>query len=302
MGGRTLALNPPRATATLRAYRGLSRALAPWLLGWLWWRGRREPGYRDRLGERLGHLPIDPGRFGGLWLHAASVGEVQAARPLIEALLRDWPAHALTVTTQTPTGAAALRAAWGDRIAHRFAPLDTPGAVRRFLDRLQPQALVLVERELWPQWLFECAERALPVLLANARLSEASARSYSRWPGLMRHAWPRLDVAAADGASAERLRALGVPPQRLALTGNLKFDAAPPAQAQALPPELRSRRLVVAGSTHEGDEAAWLDAWRGLRERHPDALLVLVPRHPQRFDAVAAELRRRGLAFARRSA
>lgn len=302
MGGRTLALNPPRATATLRAYRGLSRALAPWLLGWLWWRGRREPGYRERLGERLGHLPIDPGRFGGLWLHAASVGEVQAARPLIEALLRDWPAHALTVTTQTPTGAAALRAAWGDRIAHRFAPLDTPGAVRRFLDRLQPQALVLVERELWPQWLFECAERALPVLLANARLSEASARTYSRWPGLMRHAWPRLDVAAADGASAERLRALGVPAQRLALTGNLKFDAAPPAQAQALPPELRSRRLVVAGSTHEGDEAAWLDTWRGLRERHPDALLVLVPRHPQRFDAVAAELRRRGLAFARRSA
>lgn len=301
MGGRTLAVNPPRATATLRAYRGLSRALTPWLLGWLWWRGRREPGYRDRLGERLGRFAIEPGRLGGLWLHAASVGEVQAARPLIEALLHDWPAHALTVTTQTPTGAAALRAAWGDRIAHRFAPLDTPGAVRRFLDRLQPQALVLVERELWPQWLFECAQRALPVLLANARLSEASARTYSRWPGLMRHAWPRLDVAAADGASAERLRALGVPPQRVTLTGNLKFDAAPPAQAQALPPELGSRRLVVAGSTHDGDEAAWLDAWRGLRERHPDALLVLVPRHPQRFDAVAAELRRRGLAFARRS-
>ena len=294
-------MNPPRATTTLRAYRLLSRALAPLLLGWLWWRGRREPGYREGLAERLGHIPIEPSRFGGLWLHAASVGEVQAARPLIEALLRDWPAHAITVTTQTPTGAAALRATWGDRLAHRYAPIDTPGAVRRFLDRLQPQALVLVERELWPQWLFECAERALPVLLVNARLSAASAHGYRRWPGLMAHAWPGLGVAAADAESAERLRALGVASHHLAVTGNLKFDVVPPAQAMPLAPELLARQLVVAGSTHEGDEAAWLDAWAGLRERHPQALLVLVPRHPQRFDAVAAELQRRGLPFARRS-
>lgn len=294
-------MNPPRATTTLRAYRLLSRALAPLLLGWLWWRGRREPGYRERLAERLGQIPIEPSRFGGLWLHAASVGEVQAARPLIEALLRDWPEHAITVTTQTPTGAAALRATWGDRIAHRYAPIDTPGAVRRFLDRLQPQALVLVERELWPQWLFACAERALPVLLVNARLSEPSAHSYRRWPGLMAHAWPRLGVAAADAASAERLRDLGVAGEHLAVTGNLKFDVAAPAQAEPLSPALQARQLVVAGSTHEGDEAAWLDAWPGLRERHPQALLVLVPRHPQRFDAVAAELQRRGLPVARRS-
>ncbi|HSX92577.1 MAG TPA: 3-deoxy-D-manno-octulosonic acid kinase [Hydrogenophaga sp.] len=294
-------MNPPRATTTLRAYRLLSRALAPLLLSWLWWRGRREPGYRERLAERLGHIPIEPSRFGGLWLHAASVGEVQAARPLIEALLRDWPAHAITVTTQTPTGAATLRATWGDRLAHRYAPIDTPGAVRRFLDRLQPQALVLVERELWPQWLFECAERALPVLLVNARLSAASAHGYRRWPGLMAHAWPGLGVAAADAESAERLRALGVASHHLAVTGNLKFDVVPPAQAMPLAPELQARQLVVAGSTHEGDEAAWLDAWAGLRERHPQALLVLVPRHPQRFDAVAAELQRRGLPFARRS-
>lgn len=301
MGGRTLALNPPRATATLRAYRGLMRALAPLALGWFWWRGRREPGYRERLGERLGRIPIEPQRFGGLWLHAASVGEVQAARPLIEALLREWPAHSLTVTTQTPTGAAALRAAWGDRIAHRYAPIDTPGAVRRFLDRLQPQALVLVERELWPQWLFACAERAVPMLLVNAIRTERSARAYQRWRGLMQHAWPALTVAAADAESAKRLRALGVNGDRIAVTGNLKFDVTLPARTPALPPELQSRRLVVAGSTHEGDEAAWLDAWRGLREHHPDALLVLVPRHPQRFDAVASELQRRGLPFARRS-
>src|SRR5690606_700126 len=178
MGGRPLALNPPRATATLHAWRLLMRALGPLLLAWFWWRGRREPGYRERLRERLGFIPVAPRHMGGLWLHAASVGEVQAARPLIEALLKEWPAHALVVSTQTPTGLAALRATWGDRIAHRYAPLDTPGAVRRFLDRLQPQALVLIERELWPQWLFACAERALPVVLVNARLTEASARSY----------------------------------------------------------------------------------------------------------------------------
>lgn len=290
-----------RPTPTLRAYRLLSRALAPLLLAWLWWRGRREPGYRERLGQRLGHIPVEPGRFGGLWLHAASVGEVQAARPLIEALLRDWPEHSLTVSTQTPTGAAALRASWGDRIAHVYAPLDTPGAAARFLDRLRPQALLLVERELWPHWLFACAQRALPVLLVNARLTEASARGYRRWPGLMAHAWPRLSVAAADADSAERLRALGVPAAHTTTTGNLKFDLQPPPEATALPEALAARRLVVAGSTHEGDEAAWLDSWPGLQARHPQALLVLVPRHPQRFDAVAAELQRRGLDFVRRS-
>lgn len=301
MGGRSLALNPPRATATLRAWRLLMRALALPLLGWFWWRGRREPGYRERLRDRLGFIPVEPRHMGALWLHAASVGEVQAARPLIEALLKDWPAHTLVVTTQTPTGLAALRATWGDRIAHRYAPLDAPGAVRRFLERLQPQALVLIERELWPQWLFACAERALPVVLLNARLTETSACTYRRWRGLMAHAWPRLQVAAADVDSATRLAALGVPASQLQVTGNLKFDLAPPTDTPALPPDLRERRLVVAGSTHEGDEAAWLAAWPALATSHPEALLVLVPRHPQRFDAVSEALERAGWPHARRS-
>lgn len=290
----------PRATAPLRAYRGLMRALTLPLLGWLWWRGRREPGYRERLRERLGFIPVDPTPMGGLWLHAASVGEVQAARPLIEALLRDWPAHSLVVSTQTPTGAAALRAAWGDRIAHRYAPLDTPGAVRRFLDRLQPQALLLIERELWPQWLFECAERALPVVLLNARLSDASAARYHRWRALMAPAWSAMQVAAADAATAAHFTALGVPAARVTVSGNLKFDLAAPADDRPLPADLQGRRLVVAGSTHDGDETAWLAAWPAIRARHPDALLVLVPRHPQRFDAVSQALDRAGWPHARR--
>lgn len=277
------------------------RGLALPLLGWFWWRGRREPGYRERLRERLGYIPVEPGRMGGLWLHAASVGEVQAARPLIEALLQDWPDHTIVVTTQTPTGLGALRAAWGDRLAHRYAPLDTPGAVLRFLDRLQPQALVLIERELWPQWLFACADRAIPTVLLNARLTEVAARSYERWRGVMAHAWPRLRVAAADEASAAHFAALGVPASQLTVAGNLKFDIAPPTDAPALPPDLQGRRLVVAGSTHDGDETAWLAAWTAIAEAHPDALLVLVPRHPQRFDAVSQTLSRAGWTHARRS-
>lgn len=294
-------MNPPRATTALRAWRGLTRTLTLPLLGWLWWRGRREPAYRERLGERLGFIPVTPTHFGGLWLHAASVGEVQAARPVIERLLQEWPAHTLVVTTQTPTGAQALRNAWGDRIVHRYAPMDTPGAVARFLDRLRPQALILIERELWPQWLFACAERALPVALLNARLTESSSRSYRRWHGVLRHAWPGLQVAAADETTARHFEALGVPATQVRVAGNLKFDVAPAPVAAPLAPALAGRRLVVAGSTHEGDETAWLDAWSDLAARHPDALLVLVPRHPQRFDAVSQTLRTRGWSHARRS-
>lgn len=299
MGRRPLALSP--VSLPHRAYRLLSRALAAPLLGWLWWRGRREPGYRQNLRHRLGFIPVDPEQLGCIWIHAASVGEVQAMQPLLHALLEEWPAHAVVVSTQTPTGARALQAHWGDQIRHVYAPIDTPGAVARFLNRLQPRLLILVERELWPEWLLQCRAHAIPVALVNARLSESSARTYRRWPGLMRPVWPQLTVAAADTASAERLRDLGVPPARLHETGNLKFDVAVPAARVALPPELQGRTLVVAGSTHEGDEVAWLAIWRELAPVNPSWLLVLVPRHPQRFDEVADHLQHSGLAFVRRS-
>lgn len=299
MGRRPLALSP--VALPHRAYRLLSRALAAPLLGWLWWRGRREPGYRQNLRHRLGFIPVDPEQLGCIWIHAASVGEVQAMQPLLHALLEEWPAHAVVVSTQTPTGARALQAHWGDQIRHVYAPIDTPGAVARFLNRLQPRLLILVERELWPEWLQQCRALAIPVALVNARLSEGSARTYRRWPGLMRPAWPQLTVAAADTASAQRLRELGVPAAHLHETGNLKFDVAVPAARVALPPELQERTLVVAGSTHDGDETAWLAIWRELAPVNPSWLLVLVPRHPQRFDEVADHLQHSGLAFVRRS-
>lgn len=291
-----------QSQAARAGYGLLSLALAPALLGWLWWRGRREPGYRQNLKQRLGFIDIDPESFGCIWLHAASVGEMQAAQPLIKALLEEWPAHALVVSTQTPTGAAALRAVWGDRLRHVYAPLDTPGASARFLERLQPQLLILMERELWPGWLNECLRRLVPVALVNARLTERSCQSYQRWRAIMKPVWAQLTVAAADAASAERFAKLGVSPSHISQTGNLKFDVKPPEAVAELRADLKGRTLVVAGSTHEADEAAWLDAWNQLAPRHPGWLLVLVPRHPQRFDAVAQSLKARGMPFARISA
>lgn len=299
MGVRPLALSA--VSLPQRAYRLASRALALPLLGWLWWRGRREPGYRQNFRQRLGFVPIEPESFGCIWVHAASVGEVQAVQPLLHALLEEWPAHAIVVSTQTPTGARALHAHWGDRLRHVFAPIDTPGAVARFLDRLQPRLLILVERELWPEWLQQCRAKAVPVALVNARLSDRSVRTYSKWRGLMQPVWSPLTVLAAEHDSAERFRKLGVPSARLHETGNLKFDVAVPAARGALPPELRQRTLIVAGSTHEGDETVWLDAWAELSPAHPDWLLVLVPRHPQRFDAAAQLVQGRGFRFVRRS-
>lgn len=293
-----------RAPVLLRAYRGLMRLLAGPLLLWLWWRGRREPGYRQRLWERLGLIEAVPQSMGCLWLHAASVGEVQAAAPLLEHLLREWPEHAVVVTTQTPTGAAALQQRWGQRLRHLYTPLDTPGSVRRFVERLQPQLLVLMERELWPELLWQCQQHQIKTALVNARLKPSAARLYARWPRLFQHVWQHLAwVGCVDAPSRERFQALGVKPEVLHGTGNLKFDApaVAPGPAAPLPDGLNGRRLLVAGSTHEIDEEALLTGWSTFAPKHPNALLVLAPRHPQRFDSVADRLQALGLPHARRS-
>ncbi|WP_197508909.1 3-deoxy-D-manno-octulosonic acid kinase [Hydrogenophaga crassostreae] len=271
-------------------------------LAWLWWRGRKDPGYRANLDQRLGKIEPAPASIHGLLIHAASVGEVQAAQPLIAALRTTWPDHAITVTTQTPTGARALRKHWGDALQHLFFPVDTTSATTRFLDRLQPRLVVVIEREVWPEWLLQCQARAIPVALVNARLTERSARSYLRARGLMTPAWRSLAlVAAADADSAKRLIGLGVTSGRTVVTGNLKFDQPGHPSGANNPLPHTNRPMVVAGSTHEGEESALLDAWPTLLLQHPDALLVIVPRHPERFDEVAKQVEGRGFAFARRS-
>lgn len=278
------------------------RTLSPVALGWLWWRGRKDPGYRENLGQRLGKIEPAPASIHGLLIHAASVGEVQAAQPLIAALRTAWPDHAITVTTQTPTGARALRQQWGNALQHLFFPADTPAATARFLNRLQPRLVVIIEREIWPEWLLQCQARAIPVALVNARLSERSAKGYLRLRKLMTPTLRSLAlVAAADGESAQRLERLGIEKSRTVVTGNLKFDQSsrqPPADNPL--PNLE-RPMLVCGSTHEGEESALLDAWPDLLAQHPTALLVIVPRHPERFDEVARQIAGRGLGLARRS-
>lgn len=300
VGRRPLALAAP--SWSHRGYRLLMRCLSPMALAWLWWRGRKDPGYRENIGQRLGKIEPTPASIHGLLIHAASVGEVQAAQPLIAALRAIWPDHAITVTTQTPTGARALRQHWGDALQHLFFPVDTTSATTRFLDRLQPRLVVVIEREVWPEWLLQCQARAIPVALVNARLSQRSVRGYSRARGLMTPIWQSLAlVAAADADSAQRLIGLGVAAERTVVTGNLKFDQPQQPPQTHKPMAHTARPMVVAGSTHEGEESALLDAWPTLLVQHPNALLVIVPRHPERFDEVAKQIEGRGLGFARRS-
>ncbi|WP_440941129.1 lipid IV(A) 3-deoxy-D-manno-octulosonic acid transferase [Immundisolibacter sp.] len=275
----------------------------PIAFGRLLWRSRREAAYRRRWHERLGlprGLPT-----GGVWLHAVSVGEVNAAAPLIEALLARYPQLPLTVTTITPTGSAQLRRRFDRRVTHCYLPYDTPGAVRRFFDRLQPCVGVIMETELWPNLLFTATARNIPVILANARLSERSARGYRRWSALTAQTLSQLAHAGAQTATdATRLRTLGLAAARVTVTGNIKFDAqrADPASGVALRQRLgRDRPVWLAASTHAGEEDAVLRAHTALRERHPTAALILAPRHPQRFDEVAQLCQKQGWATRRRS-
>jgi 3-deoxy-D-manno-octulosonic-acid transferase len=282
-----------------------SYLLAPFYLAALLWRGRREAGYWRGFGQRFGlgaPLPAP------VWLHAASVGEVQAAAILVAALRARDAQLPLLVTATTAAGLARARALFAaSGVAVRYAPLDLPGAVRRFLRRVQPRLGIVLETEVWPNLFAACAAARVPLVLASARLSERSARRY-RWLGsaLRKSLAGVVQVAAQTPADAQRFADLGVPVARIAVTGNLKADLAVPdsvvANGLRLRAQLAAQRPVwVAGSTHELEEQQVLDAHRAVRAAHPQALLVLVPRHPARFAAVAEWLRREQVAFAQHS-
>lgn len=271
----------------------------------LWWRGRREPGYREHVGERYGRY--DGPAPGGdvVWVHAVSVGETRAAVPLIEHILRERPGATVVLTAMTATGRAAGRALFGERVVQAWLPYDLPGAMRRFLAHFQPSFGLLMETELWPNLAAEAAIAKVPLFLVNGRLSERSARRYEHVGSLIRPLLGSLaGIAAQTREDADRLEALGA--HGVAVTGNLKFDLAPPADATTRAAALRAlygaaRPVVLAASTREGEEALILDAL-ARRPLPPRALLVIVPRHPQRFDDVAALVRARGHAPWRRSA
>lgn len=269
------------------------------------WRGIRDRSYRENLSERFG-FGARPAPH-GIWLHAVSVGEVQACAPLVGALKRRHPQLPLTVTTFTPTGAARARALFGHLATVRYVPYDLPGAVRRFLRRVDPQLAVIFETELWPNLYRECRRRRVPLVLASARLSERSLGHYRRLGALFTDAVSGATLVAAQGeGDAARFRALGAPDEKTHVTGSLKFDFELPDGIEERGRELRSayargRGMWVAGSTREDEEAIVLEAHRRVLTTHPRALLVIAPRHPGRFAEVAGELAQGGMHFVRRS-
>ncbi len=283
------------------AYSNLLRLATPLYLARLWWRGRREPGYREAIGERLGR-GAGPAPASALWIHAVSLGETRAAAALVDALRAGRPGLRLLLTHGTATGRAAGAALLRPGDHQAWLPFDTPGAVSRFLRRHRPALGVLMETEVWPNLLHEARRAGVPMVLANARLSERSAAKGRRLSALLRPAAQALAMALAQSeADALRLRALGVP--RVEVCGNLKYDLRPDEPQLATGRAWRARLtrpVVVAASTREGEEGGLLDAWQALAPPRP--LLLVVPRHPQRFDEVAALVGERGLTLSRRSA
>jgi 3-deoxy-D-manno-octulosonic-acid transferase len=283
------------------AYTALLCLLLPFALGRLAWRSRREPGYARDLGERFGRYGDAPPAEPLIWLHAVSVGETRAAEPLVRVLQARYPDHRILLTHMTPTGRRTGESLFGEDLLRMYLPYDFPGAVGRFLDHFKPRIGLLMETEIWPNVIAASKQRKVPLFLVNARLSEKSYRGYRRFDALVRETLGALSgVAAQTAADAGRLRSLGA--RNVTVSGNIKFDMAPPLEQLARGRSWREsygpRSVLLAASTREGEEALVLEAYSDLPG---NPLLLLVPRHPQRFDEVAALLEKRGVRYQRRS-
>lgn len=288
-------------------YSALWYLLLPFLFLRLWLRGRKAPAYRQRWAERMA-WGYRPGTLkNSLWVHAVSVGETLAAAPLIERLLADHPDTPLLVTTTTPTGSERVKALFGDRVSHVYCPWEVPGALNRFMKAFDPQLVVVLETELWPNLCAAVKRHGAKLMLMNGRLSEKSYRGYGKLPRLVRPMMAQFDALAVQTAvEAERYVALGAWPERVHAIGSVKFDmtldAALRDRSAALRVQMGERRVWIAASTHPGEDELVLAAHQQVLGSHPDTLLVLVPRHPERFNDVAAQIRGKGLSLARRSA
>lgn len=271
----------------------------------LLWRSRKAPDYRHRLKERLGFCPYMFNQC--VWVHAVSVGETIAAIPFIKALKKRYPDLPFLITNMTPTGAARVKAAFGNTVMQAYVPYDLPDAVDRFLDRVNPRIAIIMETEMWPNLFAACKSREIPLMIANARLSEKSARGYRLISPLTRQMLTAVSAIAAQAtADAERFINLGISKAKVTITGNLKFDIEVSADLIEKSKELRAslgggRLIWIAASTHQGEEEIILAAHRLIVEKNKNALLILVPRHPERFDAMTELAKQQGFNVIRRS-
>lgn len=266
--------------------------LTPVVLLKLIWAGFSNQDYWHRWLERFGIAELPDSTRPVIWLHAVSVGEVQASLPIVQRLLIDNPQYQLLVTTVTPTGSAMVRQKFGVAVLHCYLPYDLPHVVSRFLDRVRPVALIILETEIWPNLYHHCHKRGIKLLLVNARLSEKSLNGYRKIAGFTRQVLANLDlIAAQTEADAQRLVALGADRSRLTVTGNLKFDVGMPVSTVERGRSIRrflgrDRPVWIAASTHVGEESIILAAHRKIIDKYPDCLLVLVPRHPERSPGI----------------
>jgi 3-deoxy-D-manno-octulosonic-acid transferase len=280
-------------------YTFLYRLILPFIILRLLWRSKRAPAYRQRLGERFAFF-VKPKLSGGLWLHAVSLGEVIAAIPLIREFKKLYPHEIVVVTTTTPTGSRQVQTTFGEHVFHVYLPYDLPGIILRFLRKIQPRCVVIMETELWPNLLYLCHKNSIPVVLANARLSERSARNYARIKALTKEMLQHITVIATQTTTeAERYIRLGMPPNRVVVTGSIKFDISIPPDLSDRAADVRrllgNERLIwLAASTHEGEDEQILWAHAQIRSFFPHCLLIIVPRHPERFGLVTQLCKKAG--------
>lgn len=287
-------------------YSLLVSVATPFLLLRLWWRGRKDPKLWQGWRERLGH--VKPSSRPVIWVHAVSVGETIAAEPLVKNLVKQYSSQTILVTAMTSTGAERAQALFGDTVEYAYVPYDYPMAVTRFLRRAQPRALVIMETELWPNIVAKTHAAGIPIIVANARLSERSARGYKKVSWFSSQLFDRLDwIAAQAEADARRFIEVGAKKSAVKVIGSIKFDVSVSPEIQAKSHALRaqlgseSRPVWIAASTHEGEDEQLLVAHQRALQQVPSLLLILVPRHPERFDHVARLVESQGLSLARRS-
>ncbi|MEC9375593.1 MAG: lipid IV(A) 3-deoxy-D-manno-octulosonic acid transferase [Pseudomonadota bacterium] len=276
--------------------------LMPLIVLHLLWRSLANPKYRTRINERFGLYNGD--RLSGtIWIHAVSVGEVQACEGLVLELLQDYPNRSLLLTTTTPTGSDRAKILFGQKVEHSYVPFDIPWAVKSFFDRVSPSILIILETELWPNLYHECGKRKIPLVLASARVSPNSINRYRQLVSLFKDTLSNgIVIAAQSQSDANRFLSIGAHPDRTHFTGNIKFDFSLSESLKRLGYELRSlqapeRPVWIAASTHPNEEEIILAAHNEIRKIIPETLLILVPRHPERFSAVASILKRQGEKF-----